>query len=554
MLTDSMKQEMDIAALVDLYTYLDDYTVNAKGDNLGELMDFMAAKNKKVTKKPEYQAIKAALDKHPEWKKLELLDQSSDSTTPDIWTDDKIQAVCFKYPKGNGVNDYYVGYRGTGDGRWRDNAEGMTEALTPMQDEAADYFDHLFSTHDELNTVHDNGGRLIVTGHSKGGNEAQYVTMASAHRNFIDNCYSYDGQGFSKKADDKFQEDCGEELYNLQKDKIYSICGENDPVHELGKKQIVSDDHTYYVGYTDSGGFSCHDLTAMLYGAGGYTGIRWSEKNGGHGEQGYMGKFAKRLNKELQGLDDDDLRSSALITMAIIDFCMQVDHPLNMYNLSEQKLTFRDLLRFGDKGIPIVIKTLIKTPEGRKLLWEMAKDGLESSFKKFGPRGTIAFIIIVSAIAIRFALAGAILVIASKIIKYAIEFIEKIKNVGKKIIECAKNIYDGFIKTYKEIRSWIHNTFNKGAKYSRAHTYIYVDTTDLRCYAERLGSLNNRLIELESRLHSLYSKLSPANQLVLQSVDSEIGNSRLLTRSRNYLNTTADLFTEAEEKIASALK
>ena len=168
MLTDSMKQEMDIAALVNLYTYLDDYTVNAKGDNLGELMDFMAAKNKKVTKKPEYQAIKAALDKHPEWKKLELLDQSSDSTTPDIWTDDKIQAVCFKYPKGNGVNDYYVGYRGTGDGRWRDNAEGMTEALTPMQDEAADYFDHLFSTHDELNTVHDNGGRLIVTGHSKG--------------------------------------------------------------------------------------------------------------------------------------------------------------------------------------------------------------------------------------------------------------------------------------------------------------------------------------------------------------------------------------------------
>ena len=371
MLSDSMKQEMDIAALTDLYTYLDDFTIGTEGNTLGQRMKSIASTHPKVLKTDEYKAIMSALDQHDEWKNIEIIDQSSNSTNR--WTDDPIQAVCFK----NG-NDYYVAYRGTGNGRWMDNGEGTTAASTYMQEEATVYFDKLIYNH-KLENIHEKGGRLIVTGHSKGANEAQYVTMTSKYRDLIDNCYSYDGQGFSKKADDKFKDINGKEQYEQQKDKIYSICGKDDPVNVIGKKQMASKNHTYYVNYADMGIISVHDLTAMVCHEknGEYTGLSWGIENDGHGELGEIGKFAKCLNENLQELDEDDLNSSAKVTMFIIDIIMHIKSNSTYENLTDQHITFRDLIRFGANGIPVVIKTLVATPEGRKILFEIAKEGIK---------------------------------------------------------------------------------------------------------------------------------------------------------------------------------
>lgn len=551
MLSNNMKQEMDIATIADLYTYLDDYAPNVTGRNLKEIMSNMASKNPKVTKTSEYKTITAAIEKNKNLGELELINQSSNDTK-DIWTDDPIQAVCFKYKNEQGNNDYYVAYRGTGNGRWGDNGVGQTEASSDMQEKAAEYFDELVENHPEIQNVHKNGGRLIVTGHSKGGNEAQYVTMMSKYEHLIDNCYSYDGQGFSKKADDKFRQQYGEEYYNKQKDKIYSVCGENDPVHEFGKKQLASEDHTYYVGYTGEGA-GWHDLNAMLLVAGGtYTGLRWSEANDGHGEQGDIGKLAKQLNEKVQELDEKDRESVYKAMMQIAEMAMQ--KKLNPNDLSNVDVTWRDWLKFGAKGIPTIIKTLVETPEGRKLLLKYGLKGAEWAIEKYGPIGGIALIVLVSIYAIRFAANITVLVIACKIVDHVIEVYETIKDVGKKIIDCAKKMRDTIVNTYKDIRKKLHNTFNKCAKYSRSHDYIYIDTVDLENYALRLDGLNSRLISIESQIHALYAKLSPSNKLHLQAADSEIGNSGTLTRSRDYLYKTAALFNEAEKKIAAGIK
>ena len=41
---------------------------------------------------------------------------------------------------------------------------------------------------------------VAVTGYSKGGNKAQYVTVVSANADLIDSCVALDGQGFSPEA------------------------------------------------------------------------------------------------------------------------------------------------------------------------------------------------------------------------------------------------------------------------------------------------------------------------------------------------------------------
>ena len=69
-----------------------------------------------------------------------------------------------------------MAYRGTGDGEWPDNGIGMTCASSAQQDSALSYFEEV------VEAMEINGGqRLVVTGHSKGGNKAQFVTMESRY-------------------------------------------------------------------------------------------------------------------------------------------------------------------------------------------------------------------------------------------------------------------------------------------------------------------------------------------------------------------------------------
>ncbi|MFR1474249.1 MAG: Mbeg1-like protein [Hydrogeniiclostridium mannosilyticum] len=96
-------------------------------------------------------------------------------------------------------------YRGTGDGEWLDNGLGMTQASTRQQEEAARYFDYVVE-HNGLNGSDD----ITVTGHSKGGNKSQYVTVNSEYKDYIDQCISWMDRAFPQ-AIAAFKEKYGEE-------------------------------------------------------------------------------------------------------------------------------------------------------------------------------------------------------------------------------------------------------------------------------------------------------------------------------------------------------
>ena len=97
------------------------------------------------------------------------------------------RAACFSNDE-----ETVIVFRGThGAYTWNDNGEGGYLPDTASQQEALDYVNLLGAN---LTT----SGKITVTGHSKGGNLAQYVTICAANL-IVDRCVSFDGQGASNE-------------------------------------------------------------------------------------------------------------------------------------------------------------------------------------------------------------------------------------------------------------------------------------------------------------------------------------------------------------------
>ena len=107
-----------------------------------------------------------------------------------------------------------VVFRGTAtEGEWEDNGQGAYEYDTKEQIDALNYINNL-----EFKDI-------IVTGHSKGGNKAQYVTILSDK---INKCISINGQGFSNEFITKYKNEI-----EINKSKIICINSQYDYVYCL---------------------------------------------------------------------------------------------------------------------------------------------------------------------------------------------------------------------------------------------------------------------------------------------------------------------------------
>lgn len=146
--------------------------------------------------------------------------------------DGGIRAVC--YAHAGGSSEATVIFRGTGGEyhAWTDNVYGEYCSDTEMQKYAAEFIQSNCGVYEDI----------TVSGHSKGGNLAQYVTVACPEK--VDRCVSYDGQGFGAE----FFETNGEAA-KAAAEKITSISAHNDFVNILltpiaGKRIFVENEGT----------------------------------------------------------------------------------------------------------------------------------------------------------------------------------------------------------------------------------------------------------------------------------------------------------------------
>ena len=566
MMNDTHAGNADLSAIFNLYTYLDDAVVghNYENQKLGDIIDDLhlrvQAGDTSISddQKNCIQIIRSAIKQNESWGDAVLLDRSTidaDGSQSVTWKDDSIQAATFKYG-----DDVYLSYRGTGDGRWTDDSLGF-DGITPMQKAACDYYDSVV----ERYHLDQSDGDIYLGGHSKGGNETQYTMLASKYGNLVTAVYSMDGQGFPPEVEAQLKAKYGEDEYNARLSRMYSINCEDDPVHQI-IKPVISQDNTYYLHASGNGILRWHDLKYAIAeqqpdGTWVYKGLDWQKTNGEyeHGTPNSSVYFAAGIYNLLMTIEDKELRLSvAKGVMGLIDV-------ISGTNLSDPKdrAGLGDYWNFLLYGVPLIGMELLFTPEGHKTLESLILILDNYLIEKFG--GVAGPII--SAIAVGFitfvavpflltwTLLGTVfkdsiiykafvavttLVLAKIGIKIAV-----VIGIVKAIFDLCGKIIDGFLSFIKK-HSYAY-------KYCNNNPVISLNPDTLESYTQRIDSLNRRLQNVEYRIKQLYDQVDLLDKSWVQGADMKIGSSSTLKRAKDYLNSTATEFRNAEKNIDKKL-
>ncbi len=145
-------------------------------------------------------------------------------------------------------NEAIIAFKGTqSEAEWRDNVSGLYQVPTRFQSNALNWFKSL--NLEECSAI-------TVTGHSKGGNKAKFITIMD---DSVDNCYSFDGQGFS----DEFIRKYASEIIKNQ-GKIVNIIAQSDFVNillnDVGKRQFYLGTNYGRLGFAEN-----HCSNAVLF-------------------------------------------------------------------------------------------------------------------------------------------------------------------------------------------------------------------------------------------------------------------------------------------------
>ena len=199
-------------------------------NELNELMDNMGNCTIKLPKS-EWVNILEQIENKPNLKELRI---------EKLYTyKSGMRVACFIDDENNAT----VVFRGTTTIKeWEDNGQGAYEYDTVDQIDALNYINNL-----GINNI-------TVTGHSKGGNKAQYVTVLSSK---IIKCISINGQGFSNEFINKYKDEI-----NKNKSKIISINSKYDYVNCLFNS--IAGEHYYIQTELQINPFDYHKANILL--------------------------------------------------------------------------------------------------------------------------------------------------------------------------------------------------------------------------------------------------------------------------------------------------
>ena len=287
------------------------------------------------------------------------------------------KAITIKDADGN----VYVHYNGTGDGNWHYNAAAYEQSPSLIQQWALSYFDSTISKYYEGEM----SGDLYVTGHSQGANNAQFVTLRSQYGDYIVNCVSIDGSGFSTQSVADSKRLYGEAHFERQREKIWAYNGAFDFVGCMGQTQIVPDGQTVYIdtpakSATDNIMYIFHDVRWMCDEFGKFNNIVPEENE-------YQ-RFLTEVTKKFNTYPQEQQERVAQILM------MFSENMVSKNVLYTYEISSNDLEELITILIPLAIDLLASNHEMiAPVLRELgfgaplanAVDGLVSEFNKLSP-------------------------------------------------------------------------------------------------------------------------------------------------------------------------
>lgn len=235
-------------------------------------------------------------------------------------------ACAFTKPNG----EFSVSFRGTGKGEWIDNGEGLSgipeeniylfygengkpihktvtqDYATDQQVQALNWFRYILAKN-QWNTP----ASIVLSGHSKGGNKAQFVT---AHSDLVRVCYSFDGQGFSPEALTMLQERHSN-AYDTRRQRMIGISADNDYVNVLGK-HLIPEQNLFFLE-SDTG---LHYLEAMMDDSGSFHAPC---------EQGNLSRYIQTVSDEIMEMPPAIRQYATLGVMNLLQTFLGRGTPVN---------------------------------------------------------------------------------------------------------------------------------------------------------------------------------------------------------------------------------
>lgn len=391
---------------------------------------------------------------------------------------------------------YTVSFCGTRQGwqEWPDNTEGILNKYSLAQDSAANYFDIMSSHFKE-------GYNVVVTGHSKGGNKAQYVTMFAENRSVIDSCVALDGQGFSQEAMAAMQQHSD---YSTQQDKITLVCGSDDYVHVLGEK-LAREDQTFYLQgshrMSNEGGSAFlqdHQVQYMFVNSEG----KFIAQLNTAAEQGELSNFVETLYKRLAA----ELPSE--------DFAFVARTAMGMMN--GDSLSLEDIIRLIGYAGPTVEDVLFRTPEGCAFLNTLPSEFMSNEHMQ-GPLGAAKLLMMWL-----FSIDGdnpALKLFQKALEVFDVKFVtfDELLQAVLKYVNAGVVVTDG-LKYFLYINIGVgHSSYAPtGASIASEYANMAVDTDVMLSCADRLQALQEKTEYLSCRLQNAFdSKRAEQSNLAM---------------------------------------
>ncbi len=531
----TMPSQSNVSAALNLYIYLDDANI-PDGTSMSEIISKLSNDPRVLSSessefKDNFEALCAAVKSDPSIGDLIVSGQSD--YMPGY---EDVHGCVFTSPDG----EAYVAFRGTGDGRWIDNGEGLGPNDSNVQKLAASYFDKVA----EANGWN-SGTDITITGHSKGGNLSQYITMASEKRFLIDRCISIDGQGFSPEAIERFKNLPG---YEDQISKLWSISGESDIVNQLGYK-IVPDGHDTYIDQNgDMSGvpiMKYHYLTNVL------------DENGQLRDTvdgpNDLGIYARTMSDEFMSLPPEQRKEAAIGIMTFIEAGM------GKMDKSTSGFTGEDIVSAVNLTVPMLLYALHNSDFTTDSIVEMV---LRSGVRVMTTKLYVATLFYVP-IYIHFIdpfttwAAGQI---AQKLAQLKL----RLSEICEAVIECLNNIGEGVrdlitliqrgynfvLRTIDDITTWFNENFNKGYRTAMSSPSIYINTDGYAQCAQRLANLYWKIRRIEGILDEVYwwHQMPLDEYHAVGNANRRVGSLSKIKKCKAYFDETANDFNEIERK------
>lgn len=545
----------NVEGILNIYSYIAHHAGEIKNgtslDSIVELLEKSDVSKWNETDAKQFEILKNAVNGNPDLAEMKIGNQVREKNG--------FSACTFTDSNGK----VSVVFSGTGKGEWVDNGQGLSgipQENTYLTYKNGDVTENTvvdYATTQQVkalnwfNKIADENGwdkntEIVLTGHSKGGNTAQFVTMNS---DLVDECYSFDGQGFSPEAIESFKKKFGAD-FEIRRQKMQSFSSKDDFVNVLGNR-LIPEDHIYFfepsAGY-DGDPQNLHEIHSMFDENGNFT-VQC--------EQGEISKLIQQVSDEIMQLPPE---TRQYVTIGVMSYAQKIlgkTEPVNKEEISSE-------VTYGGTAIVIemLLENLLTDKTGLDALYEIIKlydeDVISSTFNYFDDilAGENSW----NARANAYITTAIVLILATSTMQTIglkaagfLSLVRALKFIGNKAVSL-NGYFRSAVQTFfasitRSVEQWYYKNFSSGYYSATYNTLMQIDTGRMRYHAGRLDNIYFRLLNLDLRLKKLYMKTNLTDLFKVIQAGTMVEYRNKLRKCSKYLKDTADDFDAVENSI-----